>query len=621
MIKNLKILIAHLSAFLLMLSNFSCSNSNFDIIIVGGGTSGIASAIQSSRLGSKTLLIEESTWLGGMITSAGVSAMDGNYKMPSGFLKEFRDSLVSHYGHLDSLKTGWVSNLMFEPSVGNRILKDIAESEKNLKILYGTTIEEVVKDEKFKIKTKESANTYSSKILIDATELGDLIPKLNLPYFTGMDSSERFNEDIAPELSNDIIQDLTYVMILKDYGKAMTIKQPNNYNKNEFICSYDSGECNEKDKKLWSKEKLISYGQLPNKKYMINWPINGNDFYINSIEMNDNQRFLNYEKAKEKSLRFLYFIQTEMGFSNLSIDYDEYPSKDGFPLMPYHRESRRSKGEVTLTLNDIKSPYMQENSLYRTGIAVGDYPVDHHHGAYSNYSNLPKLDFYPVPSYSVPLGSLIPKNIDNFIVIEKSISVSNLVNGTSRLQPVVLQIGQASGVLASLAILKKKNIDQIKLREVQLEILKNGGYILPYVDVDSKDLNFISYQKIGACGILRSEGLNIGWENKTLFYPNYKLYKNDIYLDDWKMFKSEKIAFPEKMTIKNILHWIYKIKEEPSLNQINYCEVWKNLNLNDFDLERTVTRGEFSVLLDKIIDPFSKADVDYYGNLILSSND
>ena len=600
-----------------MLSNFSCSNSNFDIIIVGGGTSGIASAIQSSRLGSKTLLIEESTWLGGMITSAGVSAMDGNYKMPSGFLKEFRDSLVSHYGHLDSLKTGWVSNLMFEPSVGNRILKDIAESEKNLKILYGTTIEEVVKDEKFKIKTKESAITYSSKILIDATELGDLIPKLNLPYFTGMDSSERFNEDIAPELSNDIIQDLTYVMILKDYGKAMTIKQPNNYNKNEFICSYDSGECNEKDKKLWSKEKLISYGQLPNKKYMINWPINGNDFYINSIELNDDQRFLNYEKAKEKSLRFLYFIQTEMGFSNLSIDYDEYPSKDGFPLMPYHRESRRSKGEVTLTLNDIKSPYMQENSLYRTGIAVGDYPVDHHHGAYSNYSNLPKLDFYPVPSYSVPLGSLIPKNIDNFIVIEKSISVSNLVNGTSRLQPVVLQIGQASGVLASLAILKKKNINQIKLREVQLEILKNGGYILPYVDVDSEDLNFISYQKIGACGILRSEGLNIGWENKTLFYPNSKLDKNDIYLDDWMMFKPEEIPLPEKMTIKNILHWIYKIKEESSLNQTEYYEVWKNLNLTDFNLQRTVTRGEFSVLLDKIIDPFSKVDVNYYGNLII----
>ena len=608
---------AYVSVFLLMLSNSSCSNSNFDIIIVGGGTSGIASAIQSSRLGSKTLLIEESNWLGGMMTSAGVSAMDGNYKMPSGFLKEFRDSLVSHYGHLDSLKTGWVSNLMFEPSIGNRILKDIAGSEKNLTILYGTTIDKVVKDKKFTLKTKENSVTYKSKILIDATELGDLIPKLNLPYFIGMDSSKRFKEDIAPEFSNDIVQDLTYVMILKDFGKPMTINQPKNYNKNEFICSYDSGECNEQDKKLWSNEKLISYGQLPNKKYMINWPINGNDFYVNSIEMNDEQRFINYEKAKEKSLRFLYFIQTEMGFSNLSIDYDEYPSKDGLPLIPYHRESRRSIGKVTLTLNDIKSPYTQQNSLYRTGIAVGDYPVDHHHGAYSNYSNLPKLDFYPVPSYSVPIGSLVPENIDNFIVIEKSISVSNLVNGTSRLQPVVMQIGQASGVLASLAILKKKNINQIKIREVQSEILKNSGYILPYVDVDSEDLNFISYQKIGACGILRSEGLNIGWENKTLFYPNSKLDKNDIYLDDWMMFKPEEIPFPEKMTIKNILHWIYKIKEEPSLNQTEYYEVWKNLNLTDFNLQRTVTRGEFSVLLDKIIDPFSKVDVNYYGNLII----
>ncbi len=608
---------AYVSVFLLMLSNSSCSNSNFDIIIVGGGTSGIASAIQSSRLGSKTLLIEESNWLGGMMTSAGVSAMDGNYKMPSGFLKEFRDSLVSHYGHLDSLKTGWVSNLMFEPSIGNRILKDIAGSEKNLTILYGTTIDKVDKDKKFTLKTKENSVTYKSKILIDATELGDLIPKLNLPYFIGMDSSKRFKEDIAPEFSNDIVQDLTYVMILKDFGKPMTINQPKNYNKNEFICSYDSGECNEQDKKLWSNEKLISYGQLPNKKYMINWPINGNDFYVNSIEMNDEQRFINYEKAKEKSLRFLYFIQTEMGFSNLSLDYDQYPSKDGLPLIPYHRESRRSIGKVTLTLNDIKSPYTQQNSLYRTGIAVGDYPVDHHHGAYSNYSNLPKLDFYPVPSYSVPIGSLVPENIDNFIVIEKSISVSNLVNGTSRLQPVVMQIGQASGVLASLAILKKKNINQIKIREVQSEILKNSGYILPYVDVDSEDLNFISYQKIGACGILRSEGLNIGWENKTLFYPNSKLDKNDIYLDDWMMFKPEEIPFPEKMTIKNILHWIYKIKEEPSLNQTEYYEVWKNLNLTDFNLQRTVTRGEFSVLLDKIIDPFSKVDVNYYGNLII----
>ena len=107
MIKNVKIRLIQFLTFITLLTNLSCNDSSsYDIIIVGGGTSGVVSAIQSSRMGSKTLLIEESNWLGGMMTSAGVSAMDGNYKLPSGFLKEFRDSLVSYYGHLDSLKTG-----------------------------------------------------------------------------------------------------------------------------------------------------------------------------------------------------------------------------------------------------------------------------------------------------------------------------------------------------------------------------------------------------------------------------------------------------------------------------------------------------------------------------------
>jgi len=223
MIKNVKIRLIQFLAFITLLTNFSCNDSSsYDIIIVGGGTSGVVSAIQSSRMGSKTLLIEESNWLGGMMTSAGVSAMDGNYKLPSGFLKEFRDSLVSHYGHLDSLKTGWVSNMMFEPSVGNQILKNIANSQKNLTIKYNSIVEGVQKNESFIVNLQSGLN-YESKVLIDATELGDLIPMLNLPYSIGMDSNKKYGEDIAPDVSNNIIQDLTYVMILKDFHKDMTI--------------------------------------------------------------------------------------------------------------------------------------------------------------------------------------------------------------------------------------------------------------------------------------------------------------------------------------------------------------------------------------------------------------
>ena len=63
-----------------------------DVLIIGGGASGTTAGIQSARQGVKTIITEESSWLGGMLTSAGVSAIDGNHKMPGGLWGEFRDS-------------------------------------------------------------------------------------------------------------------------------------------------------------------------------------------------------------------------------------------------------------------------------------------------------------------------------------------------------------------------------------------------------------------------------------------------------------------------------------------------------------------------------------------------
>ena len=84
-----------------------------------------------------------------------------------------------------------------------------------------------------------------------------------------------------------------------------------------------------------------------------------------------------------------------------------------------------------------------------SSIAVGDYPLDHHR---KKNPVLKQIDFPSIPSYSVPFGSIIPEKINGLIVAEKSISVSNVANGTTRLQPVVLQIGQAAGAAAVLSI-------------------------------------------------------------------------------------------------------------------------------------------------------------------------
>ncbi len=134
---NCKSIFYSFSILILFTGLLSCNKKNYiktDVLIIGGGTSGISAGIQSARLNTKTVIIEEFPWLGGMLTTAGVSAVDGNYKLPSGIWGEFKDSLVSYYGSIEALKTGWVSNVLFEPRVGDKIFKSIASKEPYLKI-------------------------------------------------------------------------------------------------------------------------------------------------------------------------------------------------------------------------------------------------------------------------------------------------------------------------------------------------------------------------------------------------------------------------------------------------------------------------------------------------------
>ena len=130
-----------------------------DVLVVGGGASGISAAVQTARMGVPVMVVEETPWVGGMLTSAGVSCIDGNYRLQGGIFGEFADSLAQRYGGWDALKTGWVSNINFEPSVGQEVLTNIAASCGSLLSLRReTTMLDVTREEdlwKVKLKDKE----------------------------------------------------------------------------------------------------------------------------------------------------------------------------------------------------------------------------------------------------------------------------------------------------------------------------------------------------------------------------------------------------------------------------------------------------------------------------------
>jgi hypothetical protein len=266
----------------------SCSENspilNVDVLVVGGGTSGVAAGLQSARSGVNTLIVEETSWLGGMLTSAGVSAVDGNYNLPAGIWGEFQSRLIAYYGSRDSLKTGWVSNVLFEPSVGNQVFCEMVNQEKNLNVYFDTVWKNIERENNcWKVTLLRPDGTTEivvSKVLIDATELGDVAKSCGVGYDIGMESRDLTNESIAPDNANGIIQDLTYVAILKDYGVDVTIPEPKGYSPTEFACACANQLCKspKEPDRIWSKDKMITYGKLPNNKYMINWPIEGNDY-------------------------------------------------------------------------------------------------------------------------------------------------------------------------------------------------------------------------------------------------------------------------------------------------------------------------------------------------------
>lgn len=609
---------------------FSKTSINTDVLIIGGGASGVAAGVQAARMGAQTIIVEESSWVGGMLTAAGVSAIDGNHKLPAGMWGEFRDSLISHYGSAQALQTGWVSNVQFEPSVGNKIFHKIISNEKNLQLFSQTKLSSLRnnKNGKWIVELKNlNGGTFSinASIVIDATELGDIAKMVGVKYDIGMESRNQTKEDIAPKTPNGIIQDLTYVAVLKDYGKDVTIKQPDGYDPMMYACSSINELCTSPSEpdRMWSTDMMITYGKLPGNKYMINWPIEGNDYYLNIIEATQQEREQALTRAKNFTLGFVYFIQTELGYNTLGLADDEFPTTDLLPFMPYHRESRRIHGLTRFTLNHIVAPYDQDEALYRTSIAVGDYPVDHHHARYTGSEELPRLYFHPVPSFGLPLGSLIPQNVDNFIVAEKSISVSNIVNGTTRLQPVVLQIGTAAGTLAALAATQGKTPAEISVREVQKNILEAGGYLLPFLDVDKNDKKFKAYQRIGATGILKGEGRNMGWENQTWLRADTLLLSTELDgLKDMYPNTSLQLSADESpVSIKEAVKLIENIAQSHNINNVGniesqVTEIYKDILNHDFDFSQNITRGEFAILIDRILNPFEYKDVSIKGQFI-----
>lgn len=493
------------------------AEKEFDVVIAGAGSGGVSAAIQAARMGAKVALLEETDWVGGQSTAAAVSTMDeGRYNLDSGLYKEFIDRVRAIYDAKGkSIGTCYWSagTRCFEPRVGQQVMLEMLQASGRVELMLRTRVVRVTVDGRRVTGVVTSkGEVLRSKVLIDATEFGDVLPLTPAGWRLG--KYVRPNVDPA-----GCVQSITYPAVVKKYPKgvppALAMKTPppgyTEALRSEFRRSLraDGNPVNRTLPVNWAVHN--AYRGLPDSsnpenytsleagkitKTVLNW---FNDYPATIGDFSPERRKQYFCEAKLKTLQLLYYVQHDLGESLWSVADDEgydtpYNREENlcgnipaefksierhFPVMPYLREGRRLMGLHTLTAVEIRRegtpPVAVKN--FSTSIAIGDYAVDLHEcnaattfeEEFEHAGDIPAG--FRMGVFQVPLESLIPAELDGFLVAEKNLSQSRLANGATRLQPITMLTGQAAGVLAALSVkpgIEMRKVDPMAVQRVLL---------------------------------------------------------------------------------------------------------------------------------------------------------
>ena len=597
---------------------FACSvfadTIKIGVLIIGGGAAGTAAGVQSARSGVKTMIIEAGPWLGGSLTSAGMCVVEGNRDFPSGLWGEFRKDIKNLYKNSIGFDTTANAVLRFEPAAGAEILKKLTDTVKNLRVLLNTSFISIKKDGtgyEVLLKINGENSTIKTQVLVDGTETGEVAAALGAAAESGFETEAQTGEKQAVKAASPLIQNITWIAVLRDYGHAAdrTIAKPEGYDEALYTSL--------KNKNI---KQILESSRLPNDQFMLkikglnDYPVTIEDF---SSAQNEEEAF---KKARLRTLGLVYYLQTQLGLKNLSLDNLEFNTPDNLPYQPYIREAKRYRGEVRMVLDDIYTPYTRSSKLYRTSIGVGNaLPGQHFYAD----QNAPNVNYGAFPAYSVAAGVCIVQGFDNLLVSEKALSVTHLVNASTMYPSVQMTIGQGIGAIAAYCAFFKTTTKNLKIRLIQNEILDNHGFLMPFIDVKQNDPQFIAIQKIGVTGLL--EGLQKAQGNNAQVYflpdsivktSEVKPVLNEIYTRSFLWFNKNKPG--EFFTIGNMLSFAGEINLRDADTFFTVAKNdWKSkMHLKSaFDISRPVTRREFAALADLYLKPFDRA-VDITGKMI-----
>lgn len=458
------------------------NNDNFDIIVVGGGISGSVAAIAAARLGMKTLLVEQYGFLGGMLTAGGVGPMmtfhSGNKLVVQGITNEIIERLAAKGkspGHIFDGVGFTYTITPFDVEAMKVELEDML-LEAGGKILYHAMLCGIEKEEELtgiKVCVRSEIITLHAKVFIDAT--GDA----NLAYLSGVPFTKgRPSDGVCQAMTTNIKMANVDIERIREF-----MRNPDN------LAEFPR---NKKDIRIADRSPKLAVSGFS--KSMREACERGElSFYRGALLFfetnNPGEVILNTTNVVTKDpIDPWSFSEAETEGRHQAAEVEKFVKRriPGFekafvvytgPVQIGVRSSRQITGLYTLTDSDLLNCVKFDDV-----IAHGGYHIDIHSAGkekedpfYKGKSR--KTEMAWGETYSIPYRSLLNSEVKNLITVGRCISATYQAQGGIRVAPIAGAIGHGGGVAAALAVLGNCLPQDVDVKEVQQNLIKQNAYL------------------------------------------------------------------------------------------------------------------------------------------------
>ncbi|MCP9833144.1 MULTISPECIES: FAD-dependent oxidoreductase [unclassified Cyanobium] len=497
-----------------------------EVLVWGGGSGGVAAALQAARSGARTLLLTPGPWLGGMVSAAGVCAPDGNELSPwqSGLWGALLRALQR--SEPEGLDQNWVSCFGYRPASAERILRRWVAAEARLEWWAGARLGPIERDGDRISAVSVGHGGLQQRLLptivIDGSDRGDLFPLAGAPFRFGWEAKELWQEPSAPTaerlrrepfFQQQPVQSPTWVCLGQLDERGGPAAPAGDAWRHSPPC-LDAPFARATE--AFGLERTLTYGRLPGGLVMLNWPLHGNDWHHGLERAFAEQVAGGAADAEAAEGELLAAMRDHSEAFAAALRQASggwlgpaavFPSQEeamagrldggeSLALMPYWREGRRLVArELVLEQHLLPqasgaciAPLSRDADGALSSIAVGNYANDHHYPG-GDWPLAPKScrwgGRWSGTPFTIPYGALVSDGVTNLLAADKGFGVSHMANGATRLQPLVLNIGQAAGLAAALCVrhgLEPAALPVRRLQEALISDLVAPAGVLPLWD-------------------------------------------------------------------------------------------------------------------------------------------